>query len=757
MSMPIIPMTRRDSGFYPYEVENSISVNSVGNSQYLQRTQGVATNSRKWTLSAWLKRVKFFDGTYMQKVLEGNEGGAYQELLSYTTDDTALLYRYYNGYRGNANSNAQYKDFSAWTHVVAQCDSVSATASERFYKMFVNGKELSFASYSAPLNENGGINGNPGAIQTLFSYFYGFAALVHFVDGLCVAPSEFCEYKESIWIPKKYSGGYGAQGYQLLFEDAGNLGVDTSGNNNHFTVVGSPVQSEMTPTSNFASLNSSEPSGCLLELNNTHANTQGRDNGIMADMPLPDTGKWVWEVDPTNYDNYNIFGVTNDQGVVLAADNIDWTKAWYWRDNGTVYNAGVQQTSPSPAVLDSPGIVGMVYDADASTMTLYNNGTLVGTYSVSVTGTLYPFYKSPTSSTSSYPKAYVWFEDLTYDYGDAKRLTHQAIEPDVMPKDGIAAFTYEGNGGEQVVSTGADFKPDFVWVKCINGDYSHISVDSVRGPLRELYFNGGYSETVRPDDGNSAFTGIGEGSITVTGFNMTGNAGLSYLGMALKKGPEYGFNILTWAGNGNTASTILYEHGLGGYPDLVITKKTSATLDWIVQGRVIADVTGTAISTTNMRLNGTQAAVAQNDANMTLSATGLVPKGVWQNASGADYVSYVFKSVPGFSKFTTVMCNGQTDNAYIHLGFRPAVVILKPITAAYGWYTLHKDRYPYNWSGKRLTVLNTNAAESGNSTQSIHFTSNGIKINDASVCFANGVHLLVMAWADQPAAFSNAR
>jgi hypothetical protein len=45
-------------------------------------------------------------------------------------------------------------------------------------------------------------------------------------------------------------------------------------------------------------------------------------------------------------------------------------------------------------------------------------------------------------------------------------------------------YTGDGNSGRSI--TGIGFTPDLVWIKEENAD-NHRLVDSVRGPIRELY------------------------------------------------------------------------------------------------------------------------------------------------------------------------------------------------------------------------------------------------------------------------------
>ena len=71
------------------------------------------------------------------------------------------------------------------------------------------------------------------------------------VDGTAYAPTQFGETKNGVWIPKDPSGtSFGTNGFHLKFENASDLGNDSSGNNHDFTVnnIGADHQVLDSPT-----------------------------------------------------------------------------------------------------------------------------------------------------------------------------------------------------------------------------------------------------------------------------------------------------------------------------------------------------------------------------------------------------------------------------------------------------------------------------------------------------------------------------
>ena len=92
-------------------------------------------------------------------------------------------------------------------------------------------------------------------------------AEVNFVDGQALTPTSFGEIDPTtgVWVPKKYTGTYGTNGFYLPFSDGTStttLCYDQSGNTNHWTPTNISLTAgatydwmEDTPTNNFAVLN----------------------------------------------------------------------------------------------------------------------------------------------------------------------------------------------------------------------------------------------------------------------------------------------------------------------------------------------------------------------------------------------------------------------------------------------------------------------------------------------------------------------
>ncbi len=140
-------------------------------------------------------------------------------------------------------------------------------------------------------------------------YFDGYMAEVNFVDGTALGASDFGEtdLETGAWIPKKYRGSFGTNGFYLNFADnsgvtATTLGKDNSGNGNNWTPnnfsvtagAGNDSLSD-TPTNNWCTLNPlntdnvSTFSNGNLETVCNNASTSGSSIAV-------NSGKWYAEV-----------------------------------------------------------------------------------------------------------------------------------------------------------------------------------------------------------------------------------------------------------------------------------------------------------------------------------------------------------------------------------------------------------------------------------------------------------------------------
>ena len=390
MTAPLILGTNsiKDEG---YEVANSLRFNK-GSSDYLNRTFGTSTSTKKCTYSCWVKRSKLNDS-----------GGQY--LFTFNNTGSAI---YFNGSGTGAGTNDElvinsdsnfafytddlYRDVSAWYHIVVAVDTTQGTASNRV-KIYVNNVQVTnfgtetYPSQNADFNNLFSSSGvheiGRGSATGGTEYFGGYMAEVVFIDGQQLDPTSFGEFDSDtgIWKPIDVSDlTFGNNGFYLDFENSGSLGADVSGNGNNFTVnnLTSIDQSTDTCTNNFANIspidiptNSSGSSGTLPTLSNGNlsvVNTNSAFREARSTYYLT-TGKWYWETKMTRLSN------TLQVGVVLNNYSAGSGERRMYQNNGFKY---ISSSSSYGATYTTNDIIGVALNLDDGEITFYKNGASQG-------------------------------------------------------------------------------------------------------------------------------------------------------------------------------------------------------------------------------------------------------------------------------------------------------------------------------------------------------------------------------------------
>ena len=139
-----------------------------------------------------------------------------------TGSDSFTLY-YGAAFANNLTTTQVFRDPAAWYHFVLAVDTTQATAANRAL-LYVNGIQItSFSAANYPtLNYQFAIGNN--VAQWLCSesgsgyFFDGEMAEVNFVDGQALAPTAFGAYSiYNQWLPIRYAGTYGTNGFYLPF------------------------------------------------------------------------------------------------------------------------------------------------------------------------------------------------------------------------------------------------------------------------------------------------------------------------------------------------------------------------------------------------------------------------------------------------------------------------------------------------------------------------------------------------------------
>ena len=225
-----------------YEIERSLRFNS-SDSAYLSKNFGSAGNRKTWTWAGWVKRSGL--GAY-QNIFGAEQDSNNRVRIEFSNTDTLIVGARTGGSNTIVITTSQvFRDPSSWYHLVFAIDTTQASSSDRV-KIYVNGllvTALSTTTYPT-LNHDTFVNATVahaiGAYGIPATYFNGYLADIHFIDGQALDPTSFGEFDTNgVWQPIAYAGTYGTNGFHLPFSDnstAAALGTDTSGNGNNWTV-----------------------------------------------------------------------------------------------------------------------------------------------------------------------------------------------------------------------------------------------------------------------------------------------------------------------------------------------------------------------------------------------------------------------------------------------------------------------------------------------------------------------------------------
>jgi len=231
--MALIQSTAIPSGATDYELDQSLKLDSASVAN-LQFTPSSASNRKTWTLSFWCKVGDIASGE--QSIFTA--GTSCTDRLGVMLDGSNHLSFNVCGVGDVIETQAVYRDPSAWLHCVFVLDTTQSTSTDRG-KIYVNGEAVALTHNSSlTLNKDYTINNNTlhaiGALSnavTSASYtFGGYLGEMHFIDGQTLTPADFGKtgtYGE--WKPIEYSGTYGTNGFYLSFAGGGVMSA-TGGN-----------------------------------------------------------------------------------------------------------------------------------------------------------------------------------------------------------------------------------------------------------------------------------------------------------------------------------------------------------------------------------------------------------------------------------------------------------------------------------------------------------------------------------------------
>ena len=545
-----LPTITEDRALGDAKIQRSLRFNR-GDNALLTRTFSSAGNRRTFTLSCWIKLSGTGEGN-SGAFFSGNKSGTGFAKFMFRDDGRIELNTSETSLSDSSQlrTTAHFRDSFSWYHVVVAYDTTQGTASDRV-KLYVNGTQITdFGTNTLPpqnhevsINVDGEhqIGNQVGASN----YLDGYLAEYNFIDGQALDPTYFgfTDGQTGIWMPKRYEGTYGTNGFYLDFSDntsTTTLGIDKSPNGNDFTLTNLVIGDSTldSPSNNFCVLRPyAKPiAGASFEEGNLKFSTGstgdgGNLNRACMNTMIPSSGKWYMEVHASS-GNYAFIGVHPFQTELTQGQQQSrWMGLYNY--NGDKYVAKASSSASSSTYASSYGadILGIFIDMDASTPVVYfsKNGQWAngsGSWNQSNPYTSGgaielgdTFFSEGNGGhrgvgvliRSAFSNAGItanvnFGQDSTFagrttaggnkdghGIGDfkypvptnalaicAKNLP-LTIEPSILnPKQHFVAITYTGAGSSTKV-TGLLFEPDFIWVKSRTQAYSNYIFDSVRG------------------------------------------------------------------------------------------------------------------------------------------------------------------------------------------------------------------------------------------------------------------------------------
>jgi hypothetical protein len=792
----------------PNPISKSLRFNSA-DSAYLNRTPASAGNANTWTWSGWVKRGALGS---VQVLFSAATDTNNFEYFRFESTDELFYTRFVSGSQQDGlTTTAVFRDPSAWYHIVVVRNGATRT-------IYVNNVSMASGGSNASTGEINQVKAHSiGRRQeTASQYFSGYMTETYMIDGQALTPSSFgmTNPQTGQWIPKKYTGTYGTNGFYLNFKDATStttLGYDYSGNANNWT------------TNNFSV-------------------TAGAGNDSLTDVPTP----WVaynttGDVGGVIRGNYCTLNPLDEPATYAAAGssangNLDFSVSndaamgstisvssgkWYWEmtvvsghssGSNTVWTAITSITPSSSNKLAwqagsgsrSYATTGLKYNENTSASygNTYTNGDVIGCALDLDNGKVY-WSKNGTFQASGDPvagtnAAYTgltgsWMPEATqngavtaWNFGQrpfayTPPTGFRSLCTTNLPATAIGfgltnqgnnyfdVSLWAGNGSTQTITNSGSMQPDFVWAKnrTITGS-NHRLFDSVRGASKILYSSLTDAEATDANgltSFNSNGFSIGSTQINDSGSNFVGwqwrasnatavsnTAGT--ITSTVSANTTAGFSVVTYTGTGSNATV---GHGLGVAPAFGIVKSRSSVTDWKVWHQSLTSAAYYLfLNTTNAE--GSASSIWGTSPGRT-STTFSVGTNSDTNASGSTYVAYCFAAVPGYSFFGSFTGNGSGDGPFVYCGFRPRYLMIKRYDASGDpWWVIDSARSPYNQTTLALRPNSSNAEDSGGNAN-FDFLSNGFKARTSGGGNGNesGATYIIAAFAESPFQFANAR
>lgn len=766
-----------------YDITSSVLLDRFSNAPtpgYFTRTFSTPTSQHTWTFSTWVKPSKnqtvngasASQGGQAFDIFEGGGVGSNNQFWWYDN-----INFYGEGYF--FSTTPIFRDQTAWYHVVLSVS--NALSGTDKVRLWVNGSQITdfqndnraswptapAASFSSKFNSAALHSLGGGASIT--NYFDGYMAETYFVDGQALTADSFGQVSTitGTWVPKKWGGNFGNNGFYVNYSNSSNLGADYSGNNNNFTKNGNAFATKDVPypyTKDTTIGNYATWDVANKFYDNAYKGNTRIDTSVSSAMPASifvNSGKWYWEVKWVSGANPRI-GITNLSGV--GQDLGGSANSWCRLNNPSrVYNAG---SAPAYGTdLTVGDTIMLALDIDAGKLWYGKNGTWEASgnpatgANPSQTFTAGQTMSPAVGSGGGTPLYEANFGSLGFVYtpptGFNRLNTSNLTEPSIKKAPAyFSANAYVGNGSSKVIS-GLNFSPNLVMIRSRAGASTgvHDTVRSSGGSIPVLYTDLANVESA----GGSYLSSFNSDGYTLNNNSSGNNNGTNYVGWSWKEDGIAGFDIVTYTGNGSASQTI--PHNLSAVPKFIIIKPRSFSDSWFIWHTGLSAGTSLRFSTAVPEAGFSSAFgnTLPTSSNFYVGGSGAN----WTSANNQQYVAYLWTDIPGFSRFGTYTGTGSSNGPVVNLGFKPAWLLIKNISSAEQWAVMDNRRPPIgnNGTANFLPLQSSGAEDVNSSYHQIDRLSNGFKIRGQAqqLINLNGDNYIYAAFAESPLKYSLGR
>jgi len=329
----------------------------------------------------------------------------------------------------------------------------------------------------------------------------------------------------------------------------------------------------------------------------------------------------------------------------------------------------------------------------------------------------------------------------------------------------ITLYTGDGNDNRAITNSAnaGNFQPDLLWYKERSSTSEHRAFDSSRGASERLEPNNDNEEATDTSNHKSfdsnGFTVGTSGSTNASGDTYvawqwkcnggteetTVNESGNNPGNTRQTNTTAGFSIIKYTGTG-AAGTI--AHGLGATPGFIIHKtRDGGTENWACFHEGLGETHAIDIN---------RDVVAQDNAN---AFNDTAPtSSVWTvntdsaiNFDGDNNIAYVWTPIQGYSKFGRYTGNGDSDGAFVYLGFKPAFLLLTKTNSTADWQIRDNKRDSYNEDSDEILFANLGDATTTSTNNICDFLSNGFKLRGSGGDHnGEGDTFVYIAFAEHP-------